>query len=122
MALGSVEAQATCDVYPTRIDLILLDVLLYPPSVHVDHDRNVTPRVHGDKLIPLLRIKRPLSRILLMSSTSPLALGGRGMSGVLRTYPFLQKPFTKESLVAKVREVLAGPLPTEATVRDELDE
>jgi hypothetical protein len=41
---------------------------------------------------------------------------------VLRTYPFLQKPFTKESLVAKVREVLAGPLPTEATVRDELDE
>jgi CheY-like chemotaxis protein len=42
MASGSVEAQATCDIYPTRIDLILVDVLLYPQAVDVDHDRNVT--------------------------------------------------------------------------------
>ncbi len=111
MAWGSAEAQATCDVYPTRIDLIVIDLLLYPPTVDVDHDRNVTPRVHGDKLIPILRIKRPLSHILLMSDASPGALGGRGMSGVLRVYPFLQKPFTKQSLVDKVREVLASPLP-----------
>jgi DNA-binding NtrC family response regulator len=111
MASGSVEAQATCDIYPTRIDLILVDVLLYPQAVDVDHDRNVTPRVHGDKLIPLLRIKRPLSRILLMSASTPWALGGRGMSGVLRVYPFLQKPFTKQTLLDKVRAVLASPLP-----------
>lgn len=111
MALGSAEAQTTCDIYPTRIDLILVDVLLYPPAVYVDHDRNVTPRVHGDKLVTILRIKRPLSRILLMSATSPLSLGGRGMSGVLRAYPFLQKPFTKQSLLDKVREVMASPLP-----------
>lgn len=111
MALGSVEAQATCEVYPTKIDLILIDVLLYPPAVDVNHDRNVTPRVHGDKLIPLLRIKRPLSRVLLMSASSPWTLAGRGMSAVLRSYPFLQKPFTKQSLVEKVREVLANPLP-----------
>jgi CheY-like chemotaxis protein len=116
MALGSVEAQTACDLYPTRIDLILIDVLLYPPTVHMNDDRNVTPRVHGDKLIPLLRIKRPLSRILLMSATSPRTLAGRGMSGELRAYPFLQKPFTKPSLIDKVREVLAGPLPARSGV------
>lgn len=111
MALGSAEAQATCEVYPTKIDLILLDALLYPPEVDIDHDRNVTPRVHGDKLIPLLRIKRPLSRFLLMSASNPWTLGGRGMHAVLRTYPFLQKPFTKQGLLDKVHEVLASPLP-----------
>ncbi len=111
MALGSAEAQATCEVYPTRIDLILLDALLYPPEVDVHHDRNVTPRVHGDKLIPLLRIKRPLSQFLIMSASNPWTLGGRGMQAVLRTYPFLQKPFTKQALLDKVYEVLASPLP-----------
>ena len=110
MALGSAEAQATCDVYPTKIDLIVIDALLYPSTVEVDHERNVMPRVHGDKLIPLLRIKRPLSRILLMSASSPWVLGGRGMSRVLRAYPFLQKPFTKQSLLDKVREGLASEL------------
>ncbi len=111
MALGSAEAQATCEVYPNKIDLIVIDVLLYPSAVEVDHDRNVMPRVHGDKLIPLLRIKRPLSRILLMSASSPWALGGRGMSRVLRANPFLKKPFTKQSLLDKVREGLTCHLP-----------
>ncbi len=111
MALGSAEAQAACEVYPTRIDLILLDALLYPAAVDVDHDRNVTPRVHGDKLIPLLRIKRPLSRFLLMSASTPWTLGGRGMNAVLRNYPFLQKPFTKQTLLNKVQQALDSPLP-----------
>ena len=111
MALGSVEGQATCEVYPTRIDLILLEALLYPPAVDVDHAHNATPRVHGDKLIPLLRLKRPISRILLMSASTPWRLGGRGTSPVLRTYPFSQKPFTKQALLAKVQEVLDSPLP-----------
>lgn len=111
LALGSAEAQATCDVYPTRIDLILLDVLLYPAAVDIDHEHNVTPRVHGDKLIPLLRLKRPLSRFLLMSASTPWTLGGRGMRSALRGYPFLQKPFTKQALLHKVQEVLEGPLP-----------
>jgi DNA-binding NtrC family response regulator len=110
MASGSVEAQATCDIYPTRIDLILVDALLYPTEVDVDHDRNVTPRVHGDKLVSILRAKRPLSRILLMSASTTWSLGGRGMSKVLRVYPFLQKPFTKQTLLDTVREVLARPL------------
>jgi hypothetical protein len=67
--------------------------------------------VHGDKLIPLLRIKRPLSHILLMYASTPWALGGRGMNGGLRFYPFLQKPFTKQTLLDKVREVLRARPP-----------
>ena len=47
MALGSAEAQATCEVYPTKIDLIDLDALLYPRAVDIDHDDNMMPRVHG---------------------------------------------------------------------------
>ena len=111
MALGSAEAQATCEVYPTGIDLILVDALLYPHAVAVDHDQNVTPRVHGDKLIPLLRIKRPLIRILLMSASTPCSLGGRGMVPALRTHPYLPKPFTKQALLGKVHEVLATAPP-----------
>ena len=114
MALGSTEAQATCDIYPMKIDLILIDLLLYPAAVDVDHDRNVTPRVHGDKLAAIVRTKRPFARILLMSSSTPWTLGGRGMSGVLQAYPFLPKPFTKQSLIDKTREVLASPLPARA--------
>jgi DNA-binding NtrC family response regulator len=114
MALGSAEAQATCEVYPTKIDLIVLDALLYPPAVDIDHEHNVTPRVHGDKLIPLLRIKRPLCRFLLMSASTPWTLGGRGMRAALRVYPFLQKPFTKQALLDKVQNVLAMPLPPQS--------
>lgn len=77
-----------------KIDLILIDILLSPPAVDVDRDRNVTPRVQGDKLIPLLRTKRPLSRFLLMSAMDARK---EGMSAVLRSYPFLGKLFTKHS-------------------------
>lgn len=71
MALGSVEAQEICDVYPARIDLIRIDVLLYPPAVPVDHARNLTPRVLGDNLIPIMRERRWLSRILLTFASAP---------------------------------------------------
>lgn len=114
MALGSTAAQATCDIYPIKIDLILIDVLLYPTRVDVDHDRNVTPRVHVDKLGAIVRTKRPLARILLMSASTPWTLGGRGMCGVLQVYPFLLKPFAKQFLIDKVAEVHACPLPARA--------
>jgi DNA-binding NtrC family response regulator len=115
MALGSAEAQATCEVYPTKIDLIVVDALLYPPTVDIDHDNNMMPRVHGDQLIPRLRIKRPLSRILLMSASKPWMLRERAMYAVLRAYPFLQKPFTKQALLDKVQQVLESPLPPQKT-------
>jgi DNA-binding response OmpR family regulator len=107
-AIGSTEAHRLCADYPAKIDLILIDVMLYPPAVQLDGHQNGLPRVHGDKLLPLLRMKRPLTRLMLMSASSPFKLGGRGMASLLRQYPFLQKPFSGETLVEKVRGILAG--------------
>jgi hypothetical protein len=49
-----------------------------------------------------------------MSASTTWSLGGRGMSRVLRVYPFLQKPFSKQTLLDTVREVLARPLPVQS--------
>jgi len=111
-AIGSAEAHQICADFPAKIDLILIDVMLYPPSVQLDDSKNALPRVHGDKLLPMLRTKRPLTRLLLMSASSPWKLGGRGMAGLLRQYPFLQKPFTGDLLIEKVRATLTGVAPT----------
>ena len=110
-AVGSSEAVEVCDRYPGKIDLIMLDLVLYPPAIHLDTRHNTVPRVHGDKLLPILRSKRPLTRVLLMSAASPWTLGGRGMGALIRKYPFLQKPLTADTLLLKIREVLGGPLP-----------
>lgn len=106
-AIGSAEALRVCADHPAKIDLILIDVMLYPPTVQLDNLKNAPPRMHGDKLLPILRMKRPLTPIMLMSASSPWKLGGRGMAGVLRQYPFLQKPFTGDMLLEKVRATLA---------------
>ena len=76
-----------------------------------DNLKNVSPRMHGDKLVAILRTKRPLTPIMLISASWPWKLGGRGMAGVLRQYPFLQKPFTGDLLLEKVRAILAGTEP-----------
>lgn len=114
-AIGSAEALQVCTDYPKKIDLILLDVMLYPRSVQVDSSASAPPRMHGDKLLPMLRRKRPSSRLLIMSASSPWKLGGRGMSGLLRQYSFLQKPFTGEVLLDKVRLALASEEPPKTT-------
>ena len=67
--------------------------------------------MRGDKLVPILRMKWPLTPIMLMSASSPWKLGGRGMARVLRQYPFLQKPLTGDLLLEKVRAILAGTKP-----------
>jgi CheY-like chemotaxis protein len=104
---GSSEAQHLCDTYRSKIDLIILDLLLYPPAVQMDHHTNTRPRVHGDKLLSILRMKRPLARVLLVSATPPQTIGARGMGRLVRQHPFLQKPFTRDVLCEKVQQLLA---------------
>lgn len=110
-AIGSAEAHRLCADHPAKIVLILIDVMLYPPGVQLDNLKNVSLRVHGDKLLPILRTKRPLTPIILISASSPWNLGGRGMAGMLRQYPFLQKPFTGDLLLEKVGATLASRKP-----------
>jgi DNA-binding NtrC family response regulator len=110
-AEGSADALEICDNYVGRVDLILLDVLLYPSDVQLQGKNNGRPNVHADQLIPMLRSKRPLSRILLMSANSRWRLAGRGMAEHLRQYDLLEKPITADRLVATVRALLEKPLP-----------
>jgi PAS domain S-box-containing protein len=76
------------------IDLVITDVML--------------PGMNGADLAERLRALRPGLRVLFTSGHSDEALGRHGLS---RTDPaFLQKPFTYEVFVAKVRESLARPV------------
>jgi CheY-like chemotaxis protein len=110
-ATGSAEAHIICKEHRGNIDLIILDIVLYPIHVEVDEPANTRLRLHGDTLLPILRVKRPLTRLLLMSATSLHTLGGRGMGWLVRQYPFLLKPFTSETLLRTVTQVLESPIP-----------
>jgi len=73
------------------IDLLITDVVL--------------PGMSGAELADRLRAERPALRVLFTSGHSDEAIGRLGVS---RTDPaFLQKPFTFEAFVDKVRGVLA---------------
>ena len=75
------------------IDLLITDVIL--------------PGMSGAELADRLRAERPALRVLFTSGHSDEAIGRFGVS---RTDPaFLQKPFTFETFVDKVRGVLARP-------------
>ncbi len=84
------EALAMCESYPSRIDLILTDLLM--------------PGETGgrDLAAQVLQI-RPGIRVLLMSGYTTDAMA---ISGVQEGVPFLQKPFTQQELAGKVREIL----------------
>ena len=75
----------------TPIDLLLTDVVL--------------PVISGRVLAEQLSAERPALRVLFMSGYTDSAIAQHGVleEGV----SFLQKPFSKQSLAAKVREVLS---------------
>jgi DNA-binding response OmpR family regulator len=75
--------------YTSRVHLLLTDVMLGAGS--------------GPALANRLKATDPLLQVLYMSgSTGATYLERPGMAGM----PFIQKPFTLQALVAKVREVL----------------
>jgi signal transduction histidine kinase/CheY-like chemotaxis protein len=84
------EALAMCESYPSRIDLILTDLLM--PG-----------EIDGRDLAAQVLQIRPGIRVLLMSGYTTDAMA---VSGVQEGVPFLQKPFTQQELAGKVREVL----------------
>jgi CheY-like chemotaxis protein len=80
----------TGESFQGRIDLVLTDVIM--------------PQMSGRELIDKWKVFRPESKVLYMSGFTDDAILHHGVldDGVF----FLQKPFSPDSLAAKVREVL----------------
>ncbi len=87
------EALRIAERHDGPIDLVLTDVLM--------------PGIHGPALVKRLNERRRGLRALFMSGHADDALLHHGvLEGGLA---FLEKPFTREELAKKVREVLDGP-------------
>jgi signal transduction histidine kinase/ActR/RegA family two-component response regulator len=89
-AKHGIDAQVLSKQYPASIHLLLTDVVM--------------PQMNGREVAESLLPKRPGLKVLYMSGYAEQAVINRGImeSG----FAFLQKPFTQQALVCKVREVL----------------
>lgn len=87
------EALRVADQYMGRIDLVLTDVVM--------------PQLSGPEMARELQHTRPESKILFTSgyTATPLPAG----SDDKKPPPFIMKPYTRETLARKVREVLDAP-------------
>jgi PAS domain S-box-containing protein len=89
-AAEGVEARKVCSEYKAPIDLLVTDVIL--------------PGTNGMELAEALTATRPGLKVLFMSGYTENTIAHHGMldKGIF----FLQKPFTIQALVLKVRKVL----------------
>ena len=88
------EAVQIAEEHPNHIDLLLTDIVM--------------PELNGRELADRLKGMKPDLKVLYMSGfmkETILKYYGISITGI----PFLQKPFTRETLARKVREVLDTP-------------
>ncbi len=90
---GGEEALRIARTREASIDLVLTDVVM--------------PRMSGRELVRRLREVRPGLRILFMSGYAEDNIGRDG--GLPAGTFFIPKPFTPDTLLAKVREVIGTP-------------
>jgi two-component system cell cycle sensor histidine kinase/response regulator CckA len=96
-ASGGNEALSLVKAHPEPVDLLISDVLLWGMT--------------GAELYGRVRQIHRKLRVLFMSGYTEEVLRQYGVSSA--TAPFLRKPFGPPVLVAKVREVLSLPAPTQ---------
>ncbi len=89
------EAMNICEQYSQPIHLLVSDVIM--------------PGMSGSELAAILLEKHPEMRVLFMSGYTDEAIGEHGVLN--EGMNFIQKPFSVESFLTKVREVLDNPLP-----------
>ena len=90
------EAERASAGHPGHIDLLLTDVIM--------------PGTTGPRLAAQLVAARPGMRVLYMSGFTENAIVHHGV--LAPETQFIHKPFTPAALAAKVREVMAGGVPT----------
>jgi NO-binding membrane sensor protein with MHYT domain/CheY-like chemotaxis protein len=90
------EAERASAGHPGHIDLLLTDVIM--------------PGTTGPRLAAELIAARPGMRVLYMSGFTENAIVHHGV--LAPETQFIHKPFTPAALAAKVREVMAGGVPT----------
>jgi len=105
-AEGSSEALKVLATHRGPIDLLLTDLMLPPPSFQLNSTENPYPRVHGHDVIQRTLTMGQASRVILMSSLSYHER--KEYQSAIEHLPFLQKPFSVETLMQVVHEVLAA--------------
>jgi CheY-like chemotaxis protein len=88
-------ALRAAEVHPAPIHLLITDIVM--------------PQMGGPEVVARVRALRPGIRALYLSGYSSASAGAHGLVEV--DQPFLQKPFTLDALLRKVRQVLDGPAP-----------
>ena len=105
-AEGSTESLKILATHQEPIDLLLTDLMLPPPGLELASTQNPYPRVHGHEIIQRTLAMKKTLRVILMSSLSEK---DRKASRLTTDHvPFLQKPFSVETLMQLVHEVLAA--------------
>jgi CheY-like chemotaxis protein len=105
-AEGSPEALKILAIRQEPIDLLLTDLMLPPPGFQLTSTKNPYPRVHGHDIIQRALAMKKTFRVILMSSLSYHER--KAYQTVTDLIPFLQKPFSVETLLQLVHELLAS--------------
>jgi PAS domain S-box-containing protein len=93
-AASGIEAAKISVEYSGVIDLVISDLIM--------------PDIAGHKLTAKLHADRPAMRVLYMSGHTDDTVIRLGIAN--SGFPFLQKPFSSQALLKKVREMLDSPL------------
>ena len=105
-AEGSSEALKILASHQEPIDLLLTDLMLPPPGLEFTSTENPYPRVHGHDIIQRALAMKKISRVILMSSLSYHER--KAYQTITDHVPFLQKPFSVETMMQLVHAVLAA--------------
>jgi len=105
-AEGSSESLMILATHQEPIDLLLTDLMLPPPGFQLTSTENPYPRVHGGDVIQRALAMKKTFRVILMSSLSEQERKAYRL--VTDQVPFLQKPFSVETMTELVHAVFAA--------------
>lgn len=105
-AEGSSESLKILATHQGPIDLLLTDLMLPPPGFQMTSAENPYPRVHGNEVIQRALAMKKTFRVILMSSLSEQDRKAYRIG--TDHVPFLQKPFSVETMMQLVHAVLAA--------------